>query len=467
MVNITLSPHRASLLANTAEPQKLFVMLRLLPREDIAKARPPLALAIVVDTSGSMLEYADQEAAAEQVSRRGIDPRRASTGDGTYSGYDLDMATKLDQAIEAAHAFIDDDRLRPDDLVCIIHFDDKADTILPLTPVSEKSQAHQAVESLRKFSGGTQMAEGMKLAHEELSQVPSQHAKRAILLTDGKTFDEPKCRPLAAKFEDTNAPIIAVGIGLEYNDELMQDIAGISNGRPYHLQDMSQLRGILEEEIGSSVREVITDLQATISAVKGVALDSLTRVYPSLAEIGTGSQPYRLGNIAAGDFTVFVLELTVAGIARPTSRARLLQVGLAGHIPALNRRDEFSIQELSVTFTTDEAATRAIDPEVLGYVQQKNVDRMVHDAVKQATVDAGHARKTLQVAAGMTRKIGNSAMTRMIENALDELNQTGTISVNTRKTVALGGRTRTVKTGATSAMEGVPSDEEIRRLTGA
>jgi Ca-activated chloride channel family protein len=161
------------------------------------------------------------------------------------------------------------------------------------------------------------------------------------------------------------------------------------------------------------------------------------------------------------------MEFTVSGIPRPSSRARLVQVGLAGHIPGLGRRDEFPIQDLYVNFTRDESATERVDPEVLGYVQQINVDRLVHDAVKQATVDAGQARRTLQVAAGMTQKVGNQAMTKMLENALDELNKTGAISVNTRKTVALGGRTKTVKTGATMPMEGVPSEEEIRRLTGA
>ena len=86
--------------------------------------------------------------------------------------------------------------------------------------------------------------------------------------------------------------------------------------------------------------------------------------------------------------------------------------------------------------------------------------------LRHATVDAGRARQTLQVAAGMTQRVGNAAMTRMLENALDELNKTGTISMNTRKTVAVGGRTRTIKTGA-APLDGVPSEEKIRQLTGA
>src|SRR5687768_17643601 len=55
----------------------------------------------------------------------------------------------------------------------------------------------------------------------------------------------------------------------------------------------------------------------------------------------------------------------------------------------LGRRDELPPQDLFVDFTTDEAVIAAVDPEVLGYVQQKNVDNMVQEAVRLATVDPG------------------------------------------------------------------------------
>ena len=229
---------------------------------------------------------------------------------------------------------------------------------------------------------------------------------------------------------------------------------------------MNELLQIMADEVGSSVHEVVTDLKVSVSAVKGTTLESLTRVYPSLSEVGLKEAPYRLGNIAAGDFTVFILEFNVSGIARPPSRARIVQVKLSGYVPGLGRHNELPVQELYLTFTSEEAAIAEVDAEVLGYVQQKNVDRMVQDAVRMATVDAGRARQTLQVASGMTQRLGNSAMTRMLDNALDELNKTGTISAGTRKTVSLGGRTKTVKTGAVGSTDGAPSEETIRKLTG-
>ena len=401
------------------------------------------------------------------VRGRGLNVQTQASGDGTGPAVNLSLPTKLDQAIQAAQTLINDSRLNSDDNVAVIHFDDDAQSLLPLSPLSRKQAALQAADSLRNYSGGTHIAKGLRCAERELSGVPSSVAKRVLLLTDGQTFDEAECRPLAGRFAESNSPLIAIGVGVEYNEDLLRDLAEISQGRPYHLAQMSQLGDILNDEIGSSVREVVTDLQATVSTVKGVKLSAITRVYPSLAEVSASRSIYRLGNIATGDYTVFILEFTVSGIARPPSRVRIAQLGLTGHVPGLGRREELAPQDLFIAFTTDERQVTEVDAEVLGYVQQKNLDKMVQDAVKVAGTDAAKARQTLQAAVGVTQRIGNSAMTRILQNALNELNQSGTISVGTRKTVALGGRTKTVKTGANVPLEGVPSNEDIRKMTGA
>lgn len=467
MLNFVFKPHRTHLKSGTTDPQKVFAMLQVIPKAEIASARPPLAFALVVDTSGSMREFADQEKARNEIARRSLRGASQFAGEGSGQAYNLPHQTKADQAIQAAHAFLDDERLTDRDRVAVIHFDTDAHTLLPLSPLGNRQAAHQAVESLRDHSGQTYMAKGLSCALQELGDVPPQTAKRVLLLTDGNTYDEGKCRRLAGQFGESNTLLIALGIGEEYNQALLIELTNATNGVHEHLQSMAQFHTVLNQQIGTSVAEVVTDLQASVAMVKGVTLDSVTRVYPSLSEVGAASQPYRLGNIAAGDFTVFVLEFSVSGIARPPSRARIAQVSLTGNIPGLGRQDDIPPQDLFLTFTTDEAAIASVDPEVLGYVQQKNVDRLVQDAVRLATTDAARARQTLQAAVGMTQRVGNAGMTQMLQNALGELNKTGTISANTARTVRAGGRTKTMRTGGAGSLEGVPSEDEIRRLTGA
>ena len=436
MLNFVLKPHRANLKAQTVEPQKLFVMLRCIPERQIAQTRPPLALALVIDTSGSMRD-------------------------------EVDNTTKLERAIQAAHKLVDDPALCPEDKITIIHFDDESHVLLPLSPL-QRERAHQAIETLEKYSGGTYMGKGLRNALNQLGKEPQDIAKRLILLTDGLTFDEEDCRDLAIQLAETNAPIFAIGIGEEYNEDLLVKLSDATKGSFLHLKDMQQLETLFRQELQQVVREVVTDLRLKVQTVRGVTLDAITRVYPNLVEVPLGEQPYRLGNIAAGDYTVFILELTVSGISRPPSKVRLAQLTMWASVPGLKQRQvEFPPKELFVTFTNDETAIAQVDPEVLDYVQQKNVDNMIAQAtrlLKQGRTQ--EASRTLQLAQQITQRLNNPGATRLIQNALEELNRTGTLSESTRKTLRAGGRTMTVKSGKTESIEGL-SEEEIRKITGA
>lgn len=104
----------------------------------------------------------------------------------------------------------------------------------------------------------------------------------------------------------------------------------------------------------------------------------------------------------------------------------------------------------------------------MGYVQQRNVENLVRQATEQAKTNPEQAAKTLQVARSMTQRLGNRSMTQALGRAEDELKSSGTIAVGTRKTIKLGARTQTVKAGGPDAVpDELPTEEEIRRLTGA
>jgi len=464
MLNIQLKPHRNALKSGTTEPQKVFAMLKLIPDAEAAATRPPLALALVIDTSASMQAFADQEA-AKSLAKNAAPVGNVVDG-GTYKGYNLDLPTLLDQAISAAHAMVDDQRFAPNDRICLVHFDDDARILMPLTPISNRAGIHAAIELLRDYAGGTNMGKGMSAALAELGKVGPEVAKRAIIFTDGATFDEDDCIALAPDYAKLNIPIIAVGFGEEYNDDLLKQLADATLGKPYGLSDIKDFAALIGAEVAQTTREVVTNLRATVSTVKGVSIDSISRVAPSLNDVDTSQKPFLLGNIERGDFTVFIIEMTISGVERPPSRARVAQVGLVAMAPGLGKVTEFPPQSLFIEFTLDEAATAQVDPEVISYVQQKNVGKMVGEAMRTVSLNPDQARRTLQIAAGMTQRIGNGAATQMLQGALDELDKTGTISVATNKTVALGVRTKTVRTAAMEGGTGGLSPEEIRKLTG-
>jgi Ca-activated chloride channel homolog len=200
--------------------------------------------------------------------------------------------------------------------------------------------------------------------------------------------------------------------------------------------------------------------------VRDVRLVSVARVYPSLADLDAAQAPLRLGSLEAGDHTIFILELDVP--ERPAVRARLAQIGVTYRVPGEGYRGEIPPIDVTVEYTTDEALAASVDPEVMGYVQQRNVDSLVRQATQQAETNPEQAAKTLRVARSMTQRLGNRGMTVALGKAEDELRSRGTIAIGTRKTIKLGARTQTMKVGPGDDLpQNIPSQDEIRRLTGA
>lgn len=457
MLQLTTRPHRTYLRANAGQ-QKLFVMLKMLPSAEAAQARPHVNLAVVIDTSGSMREPAP----GADIKVIPTDPvvLDGKTYTGTFEG-----AAKLDVAIEAARRLIDSPNLQPDDTVTLIQFEDESRIVAQGQPGRDRAKLAEGIESLTQYSGGTQMGKGLRNAVEVL-RGEDNAARKVLLLTDGLAVDEADCRAAAGDLAGLRAPIVALGVGEEYNEDLLSDICNTTLGRPYDLRDMTSLPQVFETELGSTANQVVSDVRLTLRTVRDVKLVSAMRAYPSLSDIDIASEPLTLGNVEAGDHTVFILELDVP--ERLPLRARLAQIGLTYQVPAQRYRGEIPPQDLVVEFTDDEALAAQVDAEVMGYVQQRNVNNLVRQATEQARKNPEQAAKTLQLARSMTQRLGNRGMTLALGNAEEELKSTGTIAIGTAKTIKLGARTQTMKPGGPDeASESLPSEEEIRRLTGA
>jgi Ca-activated chloride channel family protein len=309
------------------------------------------------------------------------------------------------------------------------------------------------------------MAAGLRDAEAALCSQPDV-TRTVLLLTDGLAIDEEECRQAATALADLQARIVALGVGEEYNEDLLADLASVTHGKPYDFRDMTALPEIFEAELGSATRQVVSDVEATVKTVRDVRLVSVTRVYPSLADLDATRSPLHLGSLEAGDHTVFILELDVP--ERPAVRARLAQIGVTYLVPGQGYRGEVAPVDVTVEYITDEALTANVDAEVMGYVQQRNVDNLVRQATQQAETNPEQAAKTLRVARSMTQRLGNRGMTVALGQAEDELRSRGTIAVGTRKTIKLGARTQTMKVGpGDDVPQNIPSQDEIRRLTGA
>jgi Ca-activated chloride channel family protein len=457
VLSTSVTPHRAFLQADTDE-QKLFVMIKMLPTRAAANHRPPLEIALVVDTSGSMSRPLDGSA---------VVPSEPSSGTAqTQTPASPTVPTKLHRAMDAARGLVDSEYLRPDDVVALIHFDTESRVLANGGVGRARDALLEGIESLARRRGGTFIARGLRNAEQVFSERPGT-ARMILLLTDGQTADEPGCVAAARRVAARGVPIVAVGLGEAYNEDLLAELSGLSFGRPYHLPDAAALGEILEREIRATARQVVADVRVKVDTADGVRVVSAERVYPAFVPLEVGAEEVAIGGIEAGDHTIALIELELG--AHPRERARVAQLGVTYRDWTGQTRGEIGPLEVVVEFTGDNALASRVDPEVMGYVQQRNAGVLIARASREVSGNPQGAMRTLQVARTMTERAGNHGMARALGQAERELRATGTLSAGTVKGVKVGWRTHTVKvTGqsGTAADSGL-SEDEIRRLSGA
>lgn len=460
LLTINLKSHREFLSAQQPG-QKLFLMLKLRPSQDVAATRPPTTFIFVIDTSGSMYEI---------VSGNVKSTGRTYKIDGKeYTGV-TGGKSKIDIVIESLLALINSGRLGVSDRIAIIQFDDSASQIIGLTSAAKVAELEAAIHKLRTFSGGTRMGLGLRTALDILA-FEDMSVRRMVLFTDGQTFDEDQCRNIVGEFASKNMPITALGVGEEFNEDLLTYLSDATGGTSLYIvpgEAVGTQVSILDlpqkiiQEHTQAQQEVITNLALTVKTVKGVELTRILRAYPTQADFPLNHDPHPIGNAEAHDETIFILELTVD--SRPPARARIAQLGLTYNVPGKQIRGESPPENVVVDFVTGQRGAAQVDQEVMDYLQQCNLSTIIDQATKIASQNPEKADKLLETARRMTEKINNKDLMDSLHGAQEELRKTRKISDGTRKTVKIGAKSKTVKMG--DDLNNVLSPDKIREITG-
>ncbi len=379
---------------------------------------------------------------------------------------------KMELVLDALRGIVNSDLLKAGDRLALVKFDDDAEVLMPFTPAKDRAWLLAAVERLDKYSGGTLMGGGMAAGSNLLAT--ESGSRRMVLLTDGQAFDANMVQEQARILAKMQVPVTTVGVGDDVNTELLTDITDLTQGQPIDVVPdtdnpqppavrATELPAALLGDLKAAANEVVTNVGLTVRTVKDVVLERVTRVFPTQTEVAINDGPLQLGNVDANTGATYILEFTLP--ARPATRMRLAQLGITYQVPGANYRGEIPPIDVVVEFTGDEGLSGRIDPEVMQWVQQRNIEGLVAQATREAGTDPAQAKKTLEQARNMTQRIGNGAMTQVLDRAIGELGKGKTMTLGTAKTLRLGAKTQTLKSN--SGNDNVPGDDEIRKMTGA
>ena len=313
-VHLRIDVDRAVLPSDTTEKAVIKIALDGIrpPRRDL---RLPVNLALVIDRSSSM------------------------SGD--------KIAKAREAALEAVR------RLEPDDVVALIAYDSRVETLVPAQRVGDRRRLEAAICSI-EATGMTALHGGVMRGAEEVRQhiENRRYVNRIILLSDGQANVGPKSPEelgrLGAELMREGITVSTVGLGLGFNEDLMTRLAQSSDGNTYFVEDSADLPRIFAAELGDVLSIVARRVVIEIDFPKGVRPLKFVgregsvkgqRAELTLSQIYGGQEKFALVEVEVSP--------TKAGKAREIARARVT------YEDALNQKNATMSAARSVEFSSN------------------------------------------------------------------------------------------------------------------
>ncbi len=122
-------------------------------------------------------------------------------------------------------------QLRPNDCISVVIFNSHTELLVEAINGHNPEAMQRRIDNLGVGSDSTdnnsrRMAPAMRTGLDNISRYMGPNkVSRLIILTDGQTVDEDDCRHQADEAGKMGIPIIAIGLGTDWNEELLMGIA--------------------------------------------------------------------------------------------------------------------------------------------------------------------------------------------------------------------------------------------------
>jgi Ca-activated chloride channel family protein len=333
-------------------------------RPALGRERAPVNLALVIDKSGSM-------------------------------GGEEKIARAREAALEAVS------RLSAEDLVSLVVYDDEVRTLVPARRVGDGEALRRAIRGIAP-GGSTALHGGVETGAEELRKhIEGAYTHRVLLLSDGQANVGPRTPEalgsLGARLLREGISVTTIGLGLDFNEDLMTRLARRSDGNTYFVAESRDLPRIFAEELGDVLSIVARRVVIELEFPEGVRP---LRIVGRDGRIEDGRALVELNQLYGGQekFALVEVELEPEG----DGRERLVATARVSYEDAATARRASREASVGVSFTTDpDEVVAAANHRVQADYADNRLAETREEVV--ALVDAGRRTE----AAGRMREVGS------------------------------------------------------------
>jgi Ca-activated chloride channel family protein len=244
--------------------------------------RRPVDLSVVLDASGSMSE-----------------------------------AGKIDNARTAAKVLASS--MEATDTWSLVTFSDVAAVVVPAARLDGVTGIHDKIDRVRE-GGGTNLFAGLEAGAREVERsLRAAHAEdgrrpvgRVVLLSDGianvGVVDDETLSRFASTLASSGITVSTVGLGLDYNEDLLARLADVGGGSYAFVDDAGDLEAAFADELERSSAVVARDTRVRITVPEGARLVELVGWEATAVP---GGWDVFLGDVPAGATRKIVARMVV------------------------------------------------------------------------------------------------------------------------------------------------------------
>ncbi len=341
--------------------------------------------------------------------------------------------------------------MHPNDILAIIAFNDRARVLTPSTPARNRIAFSSALASLSS-AGGTEIYQGLMAGLEQVRRYASdEYINHVLLLTDGRTYgDEDRAVFEAQQAYNQGIYISAFGIGEEWNDKFLDDLARAGGGISQYISSPSAVRKVLREQIQELNKSIAHKLRLHVKPADGVQLQSAYRAAPYMELLDrTLGNVLKLGRLVSEEPMAILLEFIVP--PRQAGPWKLAQLELAAEDLGTGEK-LITRQELKVNIAS-EVVNEPLPPQLFNYLSRINAFRLQENAWR--ALDAGDTKQATSLL--------EAAATQLFDMGYGELAQAAMLEVGyiARGGTSTGRGRKKLRYGTRSLS--IPSIQQSRR----
>ena len=260
---------------------------------------------------------------------------------------------KLARAKEAALAALN--RLAADDIFSLVAYDSTVDTLVPARRVGNREAIARAIRGIRA-DGNTALFGGVSEGASEVRKnlEERQYSPRIILISDGLANVGPsspdELARLGTALMKEGVPVTTIGLGVDFNEDLMTRLAQCSDGNTYFVESSADLPRIFAAELGDALNIVARRVVLSVTFPEGVRPRKLIGREGTITAQGVELE---LNQLSGGQekFALVEVEIspTEAGSERKIAEARVT------YEDTIRQRRVTATAERKAHFTLDRA----------------------------------------------------------------------------------------------------------------